>query len=112
VKVAAILISVVAVAFAAFLFMVDSDRRWAIVNGSSAEEYAISLLEGDDEVETPDRFIDYSISASDGYVVFSRHDDHDTVYGYFPAKAPSEMSGAVARSTWKSLGGKWFVSHP
>lgn len=92
-------------------FLIGEDRRWIFFNGSDAEIYAMQLLESN-APHTPDKFIDYSVSVSNGYVVFSKHDDHSTIYGYFPTKTPTDIGDAELKADWKPLDGKWFVSHP
>lgn len=92
-------------------FLVDEDKRWVFFNGSDAEIYAVQLL-NNKAPQTPGKFIDYSVSANDGYVIFSQHNDHSTIYGYFPTKTPADVGGAVLKADWEPLDGKWFVSHP
>jgi hypothetical protein len=92
-------------------FLVSEDKRWLFFNGNDAEVYATQLLSGG-TAKTPDRFIDYSVSTNNGYVVFSKHGDHSTIYGYFPVKTPTEIGGAALKVNWEKLDGKWFVSHP
>lgn len=93
-----------------FFAFIGEDQRWFIINGSSAESYAIDLLNGNSNVETPDHFIDYVVTARDGYVIFSQHTEHDVFYGYFPDKPPSEISGIISSTAWAPMGGDWFVS--
>lgn len=83
----------------------------AIFNGNDAEIYATQLL-SDDTTKTPEKFIDYSFSINDGYVIFSKNGDHSSIYGYFPVKNPSDIPGSVLKINWEKLDGKWFVSHP
>lgn len=106
------LFAVGAIIFTLFIIIVDKDQRWLIINGSEAEMFAISLLEKDTGVQTPDRFIGYSVSSNDGYVVFSKHSEHEAVYGYFPKIVPPEIGDEAVKLKWKSLGDNWFVAHP
>lgn len=92
-------------------FLVGEDKRWLFFNGNDAEIYATQLL-NDGTTKTPDKFIDYSVSTNDGYVIFSKHGDHSTIYGYFPMKTPTDIGGTVLKVNWEQLDGKWFVSHP
>ncbi len=49
--------------------LVGEDKRWLFFNGNDAEIYATQLL-NDGTTKTPDKFIDYSVSTNDGYVIF------------------------------------------
>lgn len=109
-KIIVILVAVGIIALTTFFIFLNENQRWVIINGDVAESYAESLLKKDVKVKIPDQFIDYSVSSSDGYVVFSRHSDHDRVYGYFPDKNPSEIGDDISNLDWKSLGDSWFVS--
>lgn len=93
------------------LFLLGEDKRWFLFNVDQAEEYAISLLNGDSEMDTPKRFIDYTVSASNGYVLFTMPSKQNKVYGYFPDKEPSTIEGNISKINWRPLGGKWFVSN-
>ena len=98
--------------FTAFFILINEEQRWLILNGGVAEDFATSLLRKDVGIETPDRFIDYSVSSKNGYVLFSKHSDHSVVYGYFPDKTPSEIGEEISNLEWKSLGDNWFVFSP
>lgn len=92
-------------------FLVSEEKRWIFFNGNDAEIYATQLL-NNSTTKTPDKFIDYSVSTNDGYVIFSKHGDHSTIYGYFPVKTPTDIDGAALKVNWEQLDGKWFVCYP
>ena len=84
-------------------FLLGTDKGWMLLNGSDAEAYAVELLKKQ-PIDTPDKFIDYSVTASNGYVTFFKHSDHSTIYGYFPAENPSVGSTEIQKLNWESLG--------
>ncbi|MFT5419324.1 MAG: hypothetical protein ACI9D5_000058 [Candidatus Endobugula sp.] len=89
-----------------FVFM-NENQRWLLFYSYSAEKYAISLLKSE-EVKTPDQFIDYSVSANDGYVIFSEHGE-DILYGYFPDKTLLNYEDNFKGVEWVLLKDNWFV---
>lgn len=85
----------------------DEHRRWLLINRGSAEDYAAALLEGNTDVSAPSAFVDYSISASRGVVLFSPHSLDGPIYAYSPTGVrPPEHNGLA----WRSLGRHWFVA--
>lgn len=83
--------------------ILDDDDRWLLIHGESAEAYAKALLRGDRGYDLSDRFIDYVVITENGYVMFSRHGHHDTVYAYNPSgTAPTDQFD------WISIGDNWF----
>lgn len=90
----------------AFFLVINKNQRWLLFYGDSAEKYAKALLEKS-EIKTPDAFIDYTISAKDGYVIFSQH-NNSTLYGYFNEKPPLNYKDAFKGKKWELLENKWF----
>lgn len=87
----------------------SKEQRWLFFNGSIAEEYATALLTQNVSYKQPDRFIDYSVSAQGGYVMFSEHSDEPVFYGYFPNGITSVNSDKLQ---WEPLTDNWYVAHP
>lgn len=93
-----------------FVFSLSSkEQRWLFFNGNIAEEYANALLAKNISYKQPDRFIDYSVSSKDGYVMFSEHSDEPVFYGYFPNGIASINSEKLQ---WEPLSDNWYVAHP
>ena len=88
-------------------FIIDEDKLWLLLYGSSAEEYASSLLEKQ-QVEVPDEFIDYTINVKQEYVILFRHDS-DVFFGYFPLQLPTSYENDFNGLEWEPLSDKWFV---
>ena len=91
--------------------LTNEDKIWVFVNGNDAEIYAIQLL-NKKSPKIPNKFIDYSISSNNGYVIFFQHRNSSVIYGYFPTKAPADIEEAALNADWKPLNEKWFVSRP
>jgi hypothetical protein len=89
--------------------LISPDKRWLLLNGSLAEEYANSLLMNDMSYQQPDRFIDYSVSSQDDYVIFSSHSNKNVFYGYFP-NGLKPVNNKVLQ--WEVLNDNWYVAHP
>ena len=109
-KMVSIFLLLLGVGFGA-LYLVYKDQCWLMLNGSDAEAYASNLLSNMGS-PTPEKFIDYSISSIDGFVLFSKHNNHSTIYGYFPTRTPNETGGEAIKLEWKPLDDNWYVSHP
>lgn len=101
---------VIVVLATTFVASIGKDKRWLLMNGSDAEDYAIALLKNDASIETPNKFVDYTVNVVNGYVIFSNHIDHSAIYGYAPNnKEPSEIGGDIK---WEFFDKNWFVSTP
>ncbi len=109
-KIIVIFTAVVVILVAALIIILDEDRRWLFVNGADAEAFASLLLKKETNIQTPNKFIDYTVSAENGFVIFSKQSNHAVIYGYFPNKSPSEIDlTPEATSEWKLLDENWFV---
>lgn len=104
----ALVVIVVMLATAIWTFS-DEDRRWLLLNRGSAEAYALALLAEESGGQIPDKFIDYTISATDGAVLFVSHDSDGRIYGYFPDGLGSQSTVGV---DWQSLDDHWYVASP
>lgn len=93
------------------LFLLETEKGWILLNGKDAESYAINLLKNP-TIKTPEKFIDYSVSVSNGYVTFSKHNDHARIYVYFPLQASSGEGIKEPKSNWEALGENWFIINP
>lgn len=89
----------------AILLIADRDRRWLLLNGYAAEKYALQLLGRGPTPQLPVQFIDYTVAASNGGVIFGRESHRGSVYGYFPDGEPDPENGVL---TWKKLWGRWY----
>ena len=78
-----VLLLILALALVLHLELSNKDKIWLFFNGNIARSYAMALLEHDFSYQQPDRFIDYTISTKNGYVVFSKHSE-SVFYGFFP----------------------------
>ena len=93
----------------AVYLIVGTGKLWVFLNGDDAEMHARKMLSGNAQT-VPDKFINYSISAQKGFVIFVEHNNHSILYGYFADKPPSEVNDEVSKLVWHKVKGKWFVA--
>lgn len=90
-----------------YLYILDKEERWLLLNGNDAEEYALALLKRDFSYKPHDKFIDYVVNAKDGYVLFTVEHNSGVTYGYFPNR---QQALDDRKRVWKELEGNWFIS--
>ena len=90
-----------------FYFM-SYEERWLVMNKRVAESYAKALLKGDVNYKTPDTFIDYTVVAENGHVLFSNHLQPNRIFGYFPKSKPDANNDNVSNPVWKKVEDNWY----
>lgn len=75
---------------------------WLLVNGYSANNYAVELLAGNSQ-KTPDWAIDLVVIKENDLVLFSEHNSNK-IYAFSPSKAPVKET-----IVWSHMWGSWYV---
>lgn len=85
--------------------------EWLKENRIEAEDYAKAMLSGNASPHL-EKFTDYTISAQKAFVIFSHHNKHSVLYGYFPNAAPDEFDDKIKQLHWEKIDEEWFVAYP
>jgi hypothetical protein len=92
-----------------WLGQLTSVERWFFLNFNVANDHAKSLLLGN-AIKTPEALIDATISASDGVVFVSFHEDSEEVLIYSPDR--KKLDELRTKASVDGLRGDWFAVKP
>ena len=84
-------------------------RQWLLFNKNIAEKYAATLLKGNVTATQPDELIDTQISTYPGWVLFSPHDDvNSLILAYSPNKVPEPFASDGTTRQWRQVKKNWY----
>lgn len=93
-----------------WVFTMTDSERWLLMNRGAAEEYAATLMSGDTSYPTPDKFIDYVISAKKDYVIFTEHNKSNRTFGFFSNGLTNVHDEEVKKIEWIKIEDNWYLA--